>query len=178
MTQVDRDAAPRAEPGISYAIARLQQLVLGSVSEIAARHQLTALQFTTLSVLNRHGAPLSNSQLARRSFMTAQSMHEVIHGLERAGLIKRNPHPSHRRKRPASLTAKGRRVVLACESAVAEFEKRMLQGFSRAEQARFLSMIKSAVRKLGGGFEGAALPAAGDDDRASPRRRAESKRAA
>ena len=95
------------EPGISYAIARLQQLVLGAVSEVTARHGLTALQFTTLSVLNRHGTPLSSSQLARRSFMTAQSMHEVTHGLDRPGLLKRNPHPSHRRKLPASLTAEG-----------------------------------------------------------------------
>ncbi len=153
MNDVDSQAPP--EPGISYAIARLQQLVFGSVAEIAAQHELTALQFTTLSVLNRHGAPLSNSQLARRSFMTAQSMHEVIRGLEQAGLIKRIPDPNHRRKRPASLTAKGRRVLAACESAVDEFEERMLEGFSPAERARFLSMIKAAVRNLGGGFHGA-----------------------
>ena len=154
MDNVDREAAPSPEPGISYAIARLQQLVFGSVSEIAARYDLTALQFTTLSVLNRHGEPLSNSQLARRSFMTAQSMHEVIRSLEAAGLIKRIPHPNHRRKRPARLTAKGRRVLAACESAVDDFETRMLQGFSQTEQQKFLSMIKSAVRNLGGGFLG------------------------
>ena len=84
-----------AEPRISYAIARLHQLVFASVSEVAARHGLTALQFTTLSVLNRHGTPLSSSQLARRSFMTAQSMHEVIHRLETG-----RPH----RTKPATLT--------------------------------------------------------------------------
>jgi hypothetical protein len=65
MDNVDREATPSPEPGISYAIARLQQLVFGSVTEIAAGHNLTALQFTTLSVLNRHGEALSNSQLAR-----------------------------------------------------------------------------------------------------------------
>lgn len=140
------------EPGISYAIARLHQLVFAAVSARAARHGLTALQFTTLSVLNRHGVPLSNSQLARRSFMTAQSMHEVIHRLEQEGLIARSPHPSHGRKLPASLTAKGRRVVVACERAVAEFEKTMLRGLSKAERSAFLGMLKSAVQNLGGGF--------------------------
>jgi DNA-binding MarR family transcriptional regulator len=176
MTDVDRQVPPGPEPGISYAIARLEHLVLTSVSEITARHDLTALQFTTLSVLNRHGAPLSNSQLARRSFMTAQSMHEVIHKLEKAGLIKRNPHPSHGRKRPASLTAKGRRVVIACEAAVTEFEAQMLKGFSRAERGRFLAMIKSAVRNLGGGFQDAKT--AGQGDRAPATKRAQSSRAA
>jgi DNA-binding MarR family transcriptional regulator len=178
MDNVERKGSTSAEPGISYAIARLQQLVLASVSEVAARHELTALQFTTLSVLNHNGAPLSSSQLARRSLMTAQSMHEVIHRLEQAGLIKRSPHPNHRRKRPASLTAKGRRVVAACESAVADFETRMLRGFSRVEQTRFRAMIKAAVRNLGGGFHDATRPADGDADQAPAPRRSPSRRAA
>ena len=125
------------EPGVSYAIARLHQLVFAAVSERTARHGLTALQFTTLSVLNRHGLPLSNSQLARRSFMTAQS--------------------NHGRKLPARLTDKGRRVVVACEKAVAEFEKTMLKGLSRNDRSAFLRMLKSAVQNLDGGFrEGAS----------------------
>jgi DNA-binding MarR family transcriptional regulator len=178
MDHVEREDAPSPQPGISYAIARLQQLVLGSVSDIASKHDLTALQFTTLSVLNRHGAPLSNSQLARRSFMTAQSMHEVIDRLERAGLIKRNAHPNHGRKRPASLTAKGRRVLSACESAVAAFETRMLRGFSRADQAKFLAMLKTAVSSLGGGFDGAKRPFARRDKPSPASRRAHASHAA
>ena len=180
MDDVDSETTRSAEPGISYAIARLQQLVFAAVSEVAGRHGLTALQFTTLSVLNRHGAPLSSSQLARRSLMTAQSMHEVIYRLEQVGLIKRNPHPTHGRKLPASLTAKGRRVLASCESAVADFETRMLRGFGRTERATFLAMIKSAVRNLGGGFGGGAHPADAHDDAAPPPkpRRAQAQRAA
>jgi len=178
MNDAAREKPVTLEPGISYAIARLEHLVLDSVSEIAARQGLTALQFTTLSVLNRHGEPLSSSQLARRSFMTAQSMHEVIHRLEQAGLVKRNPHPNHRRKRPASLTAKGRRVLATCESAVADFEARMLRGFSRAEQSKFLKMIKTAVRSLGGGFQEAERPKAGRNQRARAPKRTPSRRAA
>lgn len=153
MNQASRSVpAASAVPRISYAIARLQQLVLAAVSERVAPHGLTALQFTTLSVLGRYGAPLSSSQLARRSFMTPQSMHEVIRKLERDGLIERTPHPSHRRKLPASLTGKGRRVVGACERAVAGFEARMLRGLSEADRGAFLRMITAAVRNLGGGF--------------------------
>jgi len=144
----DANAAPR----ISYAIARLQQVVLAGVIQRVAPSGLTALQFTTLSVLGRHGAPLSNSQLARRSFMTPQSMNEVIHRLERDGLIMRKQHPNHRRKFPASLTAKGRRVLAACERGVGEFEAVMLDSFTPSERAEFLRMLTSAVRNLGGGF--------------------------
>jgi DNA-binding MarR family transcriptional regulator len=177
MTDLDRPATASPEPEISYAIARLEHLVLASVSEIAGRYDLTALQFTTLSVLNRHGAPLSSSQLARRSFMTAQSMHEVISRLERGGLIKRNPHPNHRRKRPAILTPKGRRVVTECEAAIGDFEARMLRGFNRTERGKFLAMIKAAVRNLGGGFQEANSGAA-EENPVPPAKRTNSPRAA
>jgi DNA-binding MarR family transcriptional regulator len=142
----------RSEPGLPYAIARLHQRVFAGISERVAPYDLTTLQFTTLSVLSRHGAPLSTSQLARRAFMTPQSMSEVIHALERKGLIKRDPHPSHRRTLPATLTPKGRRVLAACDEAVTEFEGTMLEGFSAPDRAAFLDMIKAAVRNLGGGF--------------------------
>ncbi len=146
------EASARAEPGMSYAIARLHQRVFAGITERVAPYGLTALQFTTLSVLSRHGAPLSTSQLARRAFMTPQSMSEVIHALERKGLIKRNPHPNHRRTLPATLTAKGRRVLTACDAAVSEFEDAMLDGVSEADRATFRDMIKTAARNLGGGF--------------------------
>ena len=146
------EAMARTEPGVSYAVARLHQRLFASISERVAPYGLTTLQFTTLSVLSRHGAPLSTSQLARRAFMTPQSMSEVIHALERKGLIKRNPHPNHRRTLPATLTAKGRRVLAECDEAIAAFEEEMLEGFSERDRAAFLDMVKAAVRNLGGGF--------------------------
>ena len=142
----------RAAPRLSYAIARLHQRVFAGITESVAPHGVTTLQYTTLSVLHRHGAPLSTSQLARRAFMTPQSMSEVIHALERKGLIKRNPHPNHRRTLPATLTAKGRRVLAACEEDVSELESAMLDGFSDVDRTEFLEMIKAAARNLGGGF--------------------------
>jgi DNA-binding MarR family transcriptional regulator len=150
-SDVDR-LAVRAEPRLSYAIARLHQRVFAGLTESVAEHGVTTLQFTTLSVLSRHGAPLSTSQLARRAFMTPQSMSEVIHALERKGLIKRNPHPNHRRTLPATLTAKGRRVLAACEEAASDFEGTMLEGFSDSDREKLLEMMKAAVRNLGGGF--------------------------
>jgi len=146
------EATLRTEPGVAYALARLHQRVFAGITERIAPYGLTTLQFTTLSVLSRHGAPLSTSQLARRAFMTPQSMSEVIHALERKGLIKRNPHPNHRRTLPATLTAKGRRVLATCEEAASDFEGTMLEGFSDSDREKFLEMIKAAVRNLGGGF--------------------------
>ena len=145
-------AAGTAEPRISYVVARLERAIRVAISARVSPHGLTTLQYTTLSVLDRHGAPLSNAQLARRSYMTPQAMGEVIAALEEKGLIKRNAHPSHGRLLPASLTAKGRRVLDACEDAVDEMENAMLAGLTARERATARKVLTSAVRSLGAGF--------------------------
>jgi DNA-binding MarR family transcriptional regulator len=113
---------------------------------------LTTLQYTTLSVLHRHGAPLSNAQLARRAYMTPQAMSEVIDALETKGLIRRNPHPTHGRLLPATLTAKGRRVLVDCERGVDEMEEVMLAVLTALAPAAFRKPVKYSVRELGAGF--------------------------
>ena len=144
--------AEAVEPRISYIVARLERAVRAAVNERVRPHGLTTLQYTTLSVLGARGQPLSNAQLARRAYMTPQSMMEVIDALERKGLIRRDPHPSHRRVFPATMTAKGRRVLKACDAAVEEMEEEMLAGLSRGERDSLLVWLKTCVRALHAGF--------------------------
>ena len=144
--------AEAVEPRISYIVARLERAVRAAVNERVRPHGLTTLQYTTLSVLGARGQPLSNAQLARRAYMTPQSMMEVIDALERKGLIRRDPHPSHRRVFPATMTAKGRRVLKACDAAVEEMEDEMRAGLSRGERDSLLVCLKTCVRALHAGF--------------------------
>ena len=140
------------EPRISYVVARLERAVRAAVNERVRPHGLTTLQYTTLSVLGARGQPLSNAQLARRAYMTPQSMIEVIDALERKGLIRRDPHPSHRRVFPATMTAKGVRVLKACDAAVEQMEEEMLAGLSIDERESLLVGLKACVRALHAGF--------------------------
>jgi DNA-binding MarR family transcriptional regulator len=152
---VDRSGTALAgavEPRISYVIARLERAVRAAITERVRPYGLTTLQYTTLSVLGARGQPLSNAQLARRAYMTPQSMIEVIDALERKGLIRRNPHPNHRRVYPATLTAKGRRVLTACDAAVEEMEEEMLAGLGAEERESLLASLKTCVRALHAGF--------------------------
>ena len=144
--------AETVEPRISYVIARLERAVRAAVNERVRPYGLTTLQYTTLSVLGARGQPLSNAQLARRAYMTPQSMIEVIEALERKGLIRRDPHPNHRRVYPATVTAKGRRVLKACDAAVEEMEEEMLAGLSSNERETLLAWLKTCVRALRAGF--------------------------
>lgn len=146
------DLARAVEPRISYVVARLERAIRAAINERVGPHGLTTLQYTTLSVLGARGQPLSNAQLARRAYMTPQSMIEVIDALESKGLIRRDPHPNHRRVFPATLTAKGRRVLKACDAAVQEMEEEMLAELSSDERESLLAWLKTCVRALHAGF--------------------------
>lgn len=153
VVQKARDGAEaQMEPRFSYVVARLERAVRAGINQRVRPYGLTTLQYTTLSVLGSRGRPLSNAQLARRAYMTPQSMIEVIDALERKGLIRRNPHPNHRRVYPATLTAKGRRVLAACDAAVDEMEEEMLEELDPEERATLLDSLKSCVRGLHAGF--------------------------
>jgi len=139
------------EPRISYVVARLERAIRQAINERVKPYGLTTLQYTTLSVLGRRGE-LSNAQLARRAYMTPQSMSEVIDALEKKGLIERNPHPNHRRVYPAALTGEGRRVLAACNTAVDELEHEMLAELSPHQERSLRNGLVSAVRALHAGF--------------------------
>lgn len=140
------------EPRISYVVARLERAVRAGINERVRPYGLTTLQYTTLSVLGSRGQPLSNAQLARRAYMSPQAMSEVLDALLRNGLIERHRHPNHRRVYPATLTAKGRRVLAACDAAVNEMEQEMLGELSPEQRALLLEWLKSCVRSLHAGF--------------------------
>jgi DNA-binding MarR family transcriptional regulator len=142
---------PHPEPRTSYVVARLERAIRQAISVRVKPYGLTTLQYTTLSVLGHRGE-LSNAQLARRAYMTPQSMSEVIDALEKKGLVERNPHPNHRRVFPAVLTAQGRRVLKACNDAVDELEQEMLADLTPHQQRSLRNSFLSAVRALNAGF--------------------------
>jgi DNA-binding MarR family transcriptional regulator len=144
-------AAETVEPRVSYVIARLERAIRQTIQERVREYGLTTLQYTTLSVLGARGE-LSNAQLARRSYMTPQSMSEVIEALEGRGLIERSPHPNHRRVLPARLTDEGRRVLAACDEAVDEAEEEMMADLDAGQRLALLEALKSCVRALHAGF--------------------------
>ena len=139
------------EPRISYVVARLERAVRVEINERVKPHGLTTLQYTTLSILER-GGELSNAQLARRAYMTPQSMSEVLDALEKKGLVSRTPHPNHRRVFPAALTPKGRKVLEACNAAVDDLEREMLAELTPHQSKNLRNGLISAVRALHAGF--------------------------
>jgi DNA-binding MarR family transcriptional regulator len=144
-------AVPETVPRVSYVVARLDRALRREIDDRVREHGLTATQYTALSVLASR-AGLSNAQLARRSYITPQSMSQLIAALERQKLIERIPDPAHRRILRAQLTRKGRRVLAACDAAVDDMERRMLRDVPAAERDRFRSQLIECVHGLGAGL--------------------------
>ena len=139
------------EPRISYVIARLERAVRAGIGDRVKPYGLTTSQYTTLSILGAKGR-LSNAQLARRAYITPQSMSEVIEALESKGLIERSAQPGHGRILPAVLTREGKKVLAACNRAVDQMETEMLEHLSADEKTTFAENLTDAVRALHAGL--------------------------
>jgi DNA-binding MarR family transcriptional regulator len=154
--RVRRSAPSRAEaafaPTLLYLVGRIDRVVRRAIDDVVKEHELSVNQYTTLSVLARRSG-LSNAQLARRALVSPQSMNEVLLSLEQRGLVRRQAHPEHGRILQARLTAKGRRVLEACDAKVRDVEARMLSGLTERERAALRKALLNGVHNLRGGLE-------------------------
>lgn len=112
------------QPRTSYLVARLDRLIRARLTESLKPYGVSVPQYTVLSVL-AHRPGLSNAQLARRSYISAQAMHQLVNGLEARDLIARRPSADHGRVQPAELTPAGRSLLAKCDESVAEVERRL-----------------------------------------------------
>ena len=115
-----------------YLIKQVELASRAHLDDIFRPIGMTALQYTALTVLERH-PDLSSAQLARNSFVTAQTMADMVRSLEDRGLVERHRDPADRRRLVLALTADGRALLRRYRGPVAELEKRMLAGLTAGE---------------------------------------------
>jgi DNA-binding MarR family transcriptional regulator len=132
---------------VGYLIKRAQMVLHDAMVDGLGSHDLTVTQFAVLTALDEEPG-LSNADLARRAFVTPQSMHAVLHELERLQFVVRRPHPQHRRVLQASLTEAGRRTLESAASAVNAVEEQMLHKLSSPARSRLASALSSCVDSL------------------------------
>lgn len=131
-------------PRTSYLVARLDRLVRSQLTEILEPFDLTVPQYTLLSVIE-HRPGLSNAQLARRSYITAQAMHQVVNGLEDRGLIVRRVSPDHGRIQLTELTDDGMALLKACDEEVTSLEEQIFGGLGEKGERRLRDLLQAAV---------------------------------
>ncbi len=126
-----------ARPSLLYAIKQVELVVRAHLDELLKPAGVTALQYTALTVLQRRDGQSSSAELARNSFVTPQAMADLVSGLERRGLIRRDRDPNNRRRLLLSLTDAGRAVLADNEPAVRALEEQMVADLDLAEREAF-----------------------------------------
>lgn len=142
----------------TYVLSRLSRVVQRILEALLREHGLTLPQYTLLTVLRRRPG-LSNAQLARRAYISPQSMQEVLRALEDRGLVQRQRAPGNRRMLLARLTPRGERLTAQAEAAAAAADEAMLAGFTPTQRARFVKALQACVVSLGGGLARPSSPA-------------------
>src|SRR3954453_8518654 len=143
-------AKGRAAPPstLLYLMKQVELAVRAELDELTRPVGLTALQYTALTVLERH-PDLTSAHLARHSFVTGQTMADMVTALLNRGLIERHRDPADRRRLVIALTPAGYRLLERMRPQVAALQARMLSLLSR-EQARelrhSLELCRQALR--------------------------------
>lgn len=107
-----------------------------------AGHDLTTPQYAVLSALNAPQA-LSNADLARRSFVTPQTMNELLKSLRARSLVARAGDPAHGRRILYRLTPAGERAIASVDATVRDLDARRLEPFDDAE----VEVLRSLLRR-------------------------------
>ena len=132
---------------VGYELKRLQHDLRLYMDAELRELDVTTPQYAALSVLAEEPG-ISGAALARRSFVTPQTIHQIMLRLEAAGLVERRAHPEHGRVLQAYLTEEGNNLRKECAIRVDALEGRMISGLSEAERLTLLELLQRCSAAL------------------------------
>ncbi|HUH79729.1 MAG TPA: MarR family winged helix-turn-helix transcriptional regulator [Solirubrobacteraceae bacterium] len=139
-----KKSAPHNSHGTMVLLTRLaKQVYRRSSEELLGMHlrHLMALSY----VRDHDGGP--QQELAEALCMDANNVVLLLNELEELGWISRQRDPQDRRRHLVSLTAAGRRALLAAEGAQETVEADVLRGLEPAERAILHELLARALRE-------------------------------
>ncbi len=108
---------------------------------------LTTPQYAVLSQLELESG-ISNAELARRSFITAQTMHGIVSNLEKRELIKRKKRSNHGIILCAELTNLGLKIVQKAHTSIRKVEDVMTSTMSEDKIALLENLLFECFNNL------------------------------
>jgi DNA-binding MarR family transcriptional regulator len=151
------DAMKRAMPTLDFSakavtarLVRLGVLFVEAIERAVAPFGLSANEYVILCVLRASGPAHTLPPKAINPLMnlTSGGMTNILHALERRGLIERLPDPSDRRGVLIKMTAPAKNLVEGAISAHVAEEQRMLTALSKREQAQLQDLLSKLLLDL------------------------------
>jgi DNA-binding MarR family transcriptional regulator len=134
-------------PQIGYALKQAQSLLHLRMDEALRPLQLTVSHYSCLFRL-RLEPGISAAALARRTFVTRQSMNVMLQQLIDRGLVARPAQADSGRALPSALTPAGTRALDAAQVLVDRVEQRMLAGLTAPQGAALARALATCVSSL------------------------------
>ncbi|MFC5297544.1 MAG: MarR family winged helix-turn-helix transcriptional regulator [Brachybacterium tyrofermentans] len=138
----DSDLARRLGYVLKQAQSALRSRMDGALRPLG----LTVPQYACLELLA--SGPLTNAELARGAFVTAQSMNSVVTSLQERGLVAREDVAPSGRRRPAELTESGRALLAEADGSVRRIEAQMIEAIAGRDADRLVDDLSAIAEHL------------------------------
>jgi DNA-binding MarR family transcriptional regulator len=134
-----------ARPG--FLLRRAHQIAVGIFAEECASLGLTPPQHSTLMVIERHPG-IDQAALARAIGFDRATVGQVLEGLERRGLLRRDGSAEDKRRKTLVLTPEGRAVLRNAAGAAWRTSERLLAPLPARERRRFVELLAKLTGAL------------------------------
>lgn len=139
--QIDLDTS------LAYLLKQTASELRSALESVLRPVGMSITGYSCLELLSQR-SPLSNSELARGSFVSRQSMSVLLLALQRDGLVHRPPVAAAGRALPAELTPLGRSRLEAASAAAKGVESRMQSGLTEEQVGELGTLLRSCGSAL------------------------------
>ena len=135
------------DTSLGYLLKEAATALRVAMEEVLRPLGMAVTHYSCLELLSQRPG-LSNSELARGTFVTRQSMNVLLQALERDGYVTRPAQAPVGKVLPAQLTDVGRQSLARATVAVRSVEDRMLAGLTEAERADAFRALRGMTHAL------------------------------
>lgn len=137
---MDRSAL---RPRTMYLLYITAHAIRSELEHLLRPFSLTGMQYSILTMIEANGG-MSSAEIARRFFVTPQTMNQTIQGLVQQGLIDKQRAPDNRRVLVLGLTDEGRALVVQADALSDQLERETFAVLDDAE----LAMLRKLTSRV------------------------------
>lgn len=142
-----RQARIDLDSSVGYVLKEAASALRAAMEDALRPLGMTVTHYSCLELLAQRPG-MSNSELARGTFVTRQSMNTLLQQLERDGIVTRPSTPTSGKVLPTTLTEAGRRQREAASAAVRQVELRMTRDLDDEGRAAAFRLLRGMVAAL------------------------------
>nr|WP_315427732.1 MarR family transcriptional regulator [uncultured Albidiferax sp.] len=142
ITSVDSSAL---ETLVGYNARRASLAITEVFIERMAVHDLRMVEFSVLSLVG-HNPGITSRQLSSALSILPPNLVSLVNGIDKRGLVERQPHPVDGRAVGLHLTSAGETLLADAEQTVAQLEIESTASLSAAERKTLIRLLQKIYR--------------------------------